>query len=833
MAVLTVQRKMLYCPKCNRTYEEGTQRFCSTDGSRLLPTPSPGKAQTKGVFTTLLNRTLKRDENDKKNASRPRLVKPVEKQPPPPAPEIILDLLEKEDFQAVTENQSPTEEGAKPIPRLIKASEVPPSQAKLGDRSQNPTGRLALTWENTAILLGQTIKGRYHIIEQLSVDETSVGYLAEDKIIEGKKVIVRVLMDEKEANDYSSKIFAEERVSLSHINHPNVAHLLDSGELLEGKSFIVSEYVAGASLREKLRQTGAFNPLRTARIIRQAASALSEAHENGVMHRSLKPQHIILSVSDAGIEQVKVTDFAVFDGFDKPNEETIKYLSPEQLEGRLPNYASDIYSLAVVAYQMLTGRLPFNFSTEKDLLKAQKEGLTLRPTNLRLDLSPQVDEILERALAYKPSERYPKARDFGDAFFNALTAVASWEKPPFETYPAEEKFPFVVKEPVVLPAEKGKSAPPSSPAEPEPPAKALEEIHLPKIREVFKKEIPQKETPQKELLKKGTPKKEIPKIEDEREIKGKFKTEVKPVKAAEDLSPGKRSPEPTSPAVAANAAAAKAKAATTPRVFLLALGLLLLGVGAWVIWNQFSNRSAAPVFSPPQNDTKTAGAETENSNAPLPVQKIAPPTNGEIQSPPPPPLPRKIQQPPNTEYFQNSKENLKGDLAKNFRGFSFYYPNDWTKNPSPTNFVDVARIGATGTPIEQILVTYYESRGTFAADAEKFPKLVEQSNENLKKALNGKYTLLSHGETKINGSWRAYEMKFQAEGITKNGDRIMLWGRRLWIPAARPGSGSGFVITMIATSLSPEVKSADDVGVKGELASVLETFEPTPSDAAH
>ncbi len=85
-----------------------------------------------------------------------------------------------------------------------------------------------------------------------------------------------------------TKIFAEERVSLSLINHPNIARILDSGELLEGKPFIVSEFTEGESVKEMLRKTGQFNALRTTRIISQAADALSAAHQNGVLHRNLK-----------------------------------------------------------------------------------------------------------------------------------------------------------------------------------------------------------------------------------------------------------------------------------------------------------------------------------------------------------------------------------------------------------------------------------------------------------------------------------------------------------------------------------------------------------------
>lgn len=807
---------MLYCPKCRRPYEEGTQRFCSADGARLLSAaPAKSGGQTSGVFTKLLGGTLSLEGNDGKRLPIQRSAdaeQPRRASGQPPVVVRTFDVIEKPAvFRDAAEKPAANESeiiaaetpipAVKPTPRMIKPGDVPASQARLGDRTVNPTGRLALTWANPAILLGQTVKGRYYVVEQLGEDETSIAYLAEDKLTEGKKVFVRVLMDERERDDASRRQIHEERVSLSHINHPNVALLIDSGELLEGKSFIVSEYVYGAPLTEMLSRREPFNRQRAARIIRQAASALSEVHQNGVLHRSLNPRSIILGVTEAGVEQVKIKDFAVFDGLDEPSEESIKYLSPEQLEGRQPNRASDVYSLAVVAYQMLTGRLPFDFSTAKELLKAQKHGLNSGSTNAPLDLPPQASEILEKALAYKPADRFPKAREFGDALFYSLTAPAATESKSPETAPPAKNIQTILPAAEMEILETRESAPLASTGK----IGVEDEFEI-----AFEKTLPpeNQEIAEPETLVDAAPPAEN-------------------IKAAPGLAWEKRSPEPP-------------PKNQPSRAFAIALGMLLFGVGAWAIWHYFSPPQDAPVFLKQNNtavsgvnsgnQTDAANSPTENVNlsAQQPSQVAEPQTP--IESPPPT---RRIDAPSDSEYFQNSKENLKGDLAKNFRGFSFYYPKDWTKNTTSTNFADVARVGATGTPIEQMLVNYYESKGTFSADAAKFRQLVTQSENNLKKALDGKYTLISQGETKINGDWRAYEMKFKGEGKTKNGDVVTLWGRRLWIPASRPGIKSGFVLTLIATSLSPEVKSAADVGVKGELASILKTFEPTSLDTAY
>ncbi|MGI9036842.1 MAG: serine/threonine protein kinase, partial [Pyrinomonadaceae bacterium] len=436
MTATSTREKMLYCPKCSQTYEEGAQRFCAHDGSRLI-----SAKQTKGIFTSVLNRIPAEKKFSKTFTEVPILVNPEQSAPPKSA----FQKLDANNFRAAKQD-SVREEGSqiskpettlppvKPLARLIRPSEVPVSQAKLGDRAVNPTGRAALTRENPEVLIGQTVKGRYVVAKKLGADETGFVYLADDKIADGKKVVVRVLMEEN-AEDLSSKILAEERVSLSHVIHPNVARLFDSGELLEGFPFIVTEYVEGDSLKEKFQAGYQFNAMRAARIIQQAANAVGEAHRHGILHRNLKPKNIILGVAETGAEQVTVTDFGVFDGFEEQTAENLAYLAPEQLEEKFPTFASDIYSLAVIAYQMLTGRLPFNFSTERELLKAQKEGLNLLPTNLRLDVSPLADEVLAKALALNPAERFSKARDFGDAFFHALTTGA----PAVREHEIEEK----------------------------------------------------------------------------------------------------------------------------------------------------------------------------------------------------------------------------------------------------------------------------------------------------------------------------------------------------------------------------------------------------------
>ncbi len=129
-------------------------------------------------------------------------------------------------------------------------------------------------------------------------------------------------------------------------------------------------------------------------------------------------------------------------------------------------------------------------------------------------------------------------------------------------------------------------------------------------------------------------------------------------------------------------------------------------------------------------------------------------------------------------------------------------------------------------PKEQLLITHYDSNGTFDLDKKKFPELVEKSNKDLKDAPIPDYEVVSEGKITVNNGWKSYEVKFKGKTKFKDRENFEIWGRRIWMPAARPGVKHGFVITMLATSLSDKIQDLDDVGKKGDLGDILYTFEP-------
>ena len=221
------------------------------------------------------------------------------------------------------------------------------------------------------------------------------------------------------------------------------------------------------------------------------------------------------------------------------------------------------------------------------------------------------------------------------------------------------------------------------------------------------------------------------------------------------------------------------------------------------------------------NRTPTETAANVDSNA-----------NSNYEPTETPPAPRDVQAPQNSVYFNTNKQNLKGDLFRNFVGFSIYYPKTW-RSTGPQEgsgtfrgkFLDISKKGADGRLDEQLLVSYYPSRGTYSDDVVKFPELVDESGKTLSELIQN-FKIVSQGQTSVNG-WKAYEIRFEGNGTNSGGDSLSVWGRRIWIPAARPGVRAGFALTLLATSNDDKVKSVGDVGVNDDLAKVLETFEPS------
>jgi eukaryotic-like serine/threonine-protein kinase len=277
-------------------------------------------------------------------------------------------------------------------------------------------------------LIGEVLNGRYVIESELKRGGMGVVYLARDQQLHSRPVVVKVLLDEAYQSEYVLQKFRQEVEALSRIDHPGIVGIVDAGELPNGRPFIVMQYVEGVTLRSVMSAHG-MNLERIANLIKQIVRALAAAHERGIFHRDLKPENIMLQDLGHGEEQVKIIDFGIAkvkDSVVAPSTSlnlspgTVAYMAPEQLSGRPISEATDIFALGAIAYEMVTGRKPFNPETGFELLQMQQTGVRVKPVDLRPSLPIAAQEVILKALAFNPNDRHHGPRDFGDNLARAL-----------------------------------------------------------------------------------------------------------------------------------------------------------------------------------------------------------------------------------------------------------------------------------------------------------------------------------------------------------------------------------------------------------------------------
>ena len=277
-------------------------------------------------------------------------------------------------------------------------------------------------------LVGTTIDQKYLVERVLGHGGMGRVYLARDLTLHSRPIVIKVLLEASVKDDYVVRKFRQEVEALARIDHPGVVSVLGAGELPDGKPYIVMQYVNGVTLRSQIPTEG-MDLERAALILKQIGAALEHVHEQRIFHRDLKPDNIMLqSLKDA--ELVKVVDFGIAkvkdsvvapSTVDKVPIGTVLYMSPEQLRGgERITAASDIYSMGVIAYEMVTGRRPFNPISAPQLLELHREGVRLKPIDLRASVSSEAQAIILRSLSFERTERYQSAAEFGDCLCRAL-----------------------------------------------------------------------------------------------------------------------------------------------------------------------------------------------------------------------------------------------------------------------------------------------------------------------------------------------------------------------------------------------------------------------------
>jgi eukaryotic-like serine/threonine-protein kinase len=256
------------------------------------------------------------------------------------------------------------------------------------------------------------IDGRYRVLSRLGSGGMADVYLAEDQLL-GRQVAVKVLHHHFAEDQEFVERFRREASSAAALSHPNIVGIFDRGEW-NGTYYIAMEYVGGRSLKTIVREQGALDPATAIDIVVQILRAARFAHKRGVIHRDLKPHNVILDeegrarVTDFGIARAGASDMTLTGSI----MGTAQYLSPEQAQGHVVSAASDLYSIGVVLYELLTGVVPFEGETAVAIAFKQVSAEPRPPSAQNSALPVALDAIVLRALAKDPARRYADAEEF-------------------------------------------------------------------------------------------------------------------------------------------------------------------------------------------------------------------------------------------------------------------------------------------------------------------------------------------------------------------------------------------------------------------------------------
>ncbi|TML60429.1 MAG: serine/threonine protein kinase [Actinobacteria bacterium] len=266
------------------------------------------------------------------------------------------------------------------------------------------------------MVVGETIAGRYELKEVVGHGGMSTVYKAHDSLLE-RNVALKVLHQQYNEDEEFVERFKREARSVAQLQHPNIVTVIDRGEE-DGRQYIVFEYIDGENLKELVVRKGRLDVRPALEIALEIARGLSFAHESGLVHRDVKPQNVLLN-GDGG---AKVTDFGIARSLEVERSMTqtgtvlgtSNYIAPEQAGGQPVDAHTDVYSLGIVLYEMLTGELPF--PGDNFVAVAMKHIQEPSPSVLdtRGDVPLRVAEMIDRALEKDPGQRFPTMDAFAD-----------------------------------------------------------------------------------------------------------------------------------------------------------------------------------------------------------------------------------------------------------------------------------------------------------------------------------------------------------------------------------------------------------------------------------
>ena len=286
--------------------------------------------------------------------------------------------------------------------------------------------------EVTADLIGSVVADRYLVTDLLGEGGMGKVYLARHVRLP-QQAAIKVLRHNMLKDAAAVARFTREAASASRIDHDRVARVYDFGETSDGTVYLAMEYVPGRTLKKLLVDTGPLEPRRAAMLVRQIAEGMDAAHRLGIVHRDLKPENIMVPKDHGGSERAVVMDF----GLAKERRVgaeiqkltstgtilgTPEFMSPEQLRGKPLDPRTDVYSLALMTYEMLTGKLPFIGRTQQETMIARlrSDPIPLRQMKPELNLPESIEKVIAKALSRDPDGRYPTALEYAAALETAI-----------------------------------------------------------------------------------------------------------------------------------------------------------------------------------------------------------------------------------------------------------------------------------------------------------------------------------------------------------------------------------------------------------------------------
>ncbi|MDL1911203.1 serine/threonine protein kinase [Chloroflexi bacterium CFX6] len=315
---------------------------------------------------------------------------------------------------------------------------------------------------------GAVLNDRYQLLERIGTGGMADVFRARDLMLE-RTVAIKVLHEHYSNEQGFQERFKMEARAAANLSHPNIVTVHDFG-FDNDQLFIVMEYIPGKDLKTLLRQRGRYSIEEAIPLIVQACAGIGYAHRAGLVHCDIKPHNMIVTPDG----RLKVTDFGIARALSTilPDERadvvwgSPQYFSPEQAVGEAPSPASDVYSLGVVLYEMITGALPFNAPTSQELARLHLEQPPIPPREYVPDIPPALEEIILKVLSKEPAARYRTADQLGRVLLR------------FGTQREESAAPALSLTPEAASTYK---EPDSQPSQPQP-AFTIPEIDLPEVR---------------------------------------------------------------------------------------------------------------------------------------------------------------------------------------------------------------------------------------------------------------------------------------------------------------------------------------------------------------